>query len=189
MLVHHGLFWSGLSPITGTHGRRIRTLIKHNISLYSAHLPLDCHPEVGNNYVLARRLGVGNLEPFGESDGVSIGVAGDLAADRSELVSRIQKTLNFTPRVIATGPARVERVGIITGAGSSELTAAVRAGLDTFITGEGPHHTYLQAEELGINLIYAGHYATETVGVQVLAAHLSERFAIPWQFLDHPTGM
>lgn len=91
--------------------------------------------------------------------------------------------------MIPTGPEEVRRVGIITGAGSSELAAAAQLGLDTFITGEGPHHTYLQAEELGINLIYAGHYATETVGVQVLAAHLSDRFGIPWQFLDHPTGM
>jgi putative NIF3 family GTP cyclohydrolase 1 type 2 len=80
-------------------------------------------------------------------------------------------------------------VGIITGAASSELRAAVAAGLDTFITGEGPHHTFLQAEELGVNLVYAGHYATETVGVQALAAHVSERFGVPWAFVDHPTGM
>ena len=189
LLVHHGLFWSGLEPVRGIHGRRIRALVERNIALYSAHLPLDCHPEVGNNHVLARRLGVANLQPFGLSDGVFIGVAGELAVRRDELLARIQTVLGATPRLIPTGPAQIRRVGIITGAGSSELASAARVGLDTFITGEGPHHTYLQAEELGINLIYAGHYATETIGVQVLAAHLSERFRIPWQFLDHPTGM
>ncbi len=189
MLVHHGLFWSGLEPVTGVHGRRIRSLVSRGIALYSAHLPLDCHQDVGNNFLLARRLGVTNLQPFGESDGVRIGVAGDLSVDRSALVSRIQSELGVAPRVIAAGPDRIKRIGIVTGAASSYLRPAVSEGLDAFLTGEGPHHTYLQAEELGINLIYAGHYATETLGVQALAAHLSQRFQVPWEFVDHPTGM
>jgi dinuclear metal center YbgI/SA1388 family protein len=189
LLVHHGLFWSGLAPLTGIHGRRIRSLIANEISIYSAHLPLDCHPEVGNNHVFAGQLGVQNLEPFGVFEGMAIGVAGDLRLGRSELASRIQKILGPAPRLIPGGPANTSRVAIITGAGSSELNAAAEAGLDTFITGEGPHHTYLLAEELGINLIYAGHYATETVGVRALAEHLSKRFDLEWEFLDHPTGM
>ena len=189
MLVHHGLFWSGLEPVSGVHGRRIRSLVSRGIALYSAHLPLDCHLDVGNNVLLARRLGVTNLQPFGESDGVRIGFAGDLSVDRAALASRIQSELGIAPRVVATGPERIRRIGIVSGAASSYLPSAAAAGLDTFLTGEGPHHTYLLAEELKINLVYAGHYATETLGVQALAAHLSERFHVPWEFLDHPTGM
>jgi dinuclear metal center YbgI/SA1388 family protein len=189
LLVHHGLFWSGVGPMTGVHARRIRSMVTGSLALYSAHLPLDCHPEVGNNYVLARNLGVRNLEPFGEAEGIKIGVAGDLEISVEELEGLLRSQLGATPRVIQKGGGKVTRIAIITGAGSSEIGAAAAAGVDTFLTGEGPHHTYLQAEELGINLIYAGHYATETVGVQALAKHLSSKFELPWEFLDHPTGM
>ena len=189
LLVHHGLFWGGLIPITGLYARRIQSLVSNNIALYSAHLPLDCHPGVGNNYVLAHSLGVTHLEPFGEAQGIKIGVAGDLGVELEELTGMLRAQFGQAPRVIGKGPRRVKRIAIITGAGSSALGAAAAAGIDTFVTGEGPHHTYLEAEELGLNLIYAGHYATETVGVQALAEHLGSHFNVPWQFLDHPTGM
>jgi dinuclear metal center YbgI/SA1388 family protein len=189
LLVHHGLFWSGVSPMTGLHARRIKSLVKGSLALYSAHLPLDCHPEVGNNHVLARSLGVKNLEPFGEAEGIKIGVAGELEIGVEDLAGLLRSQLGSNPRVIQMGGARVKKIAIITGAGSSDLGSAAAAGIDTFLTGEGPHHTYLQAEELGINLIYAGHYATETVGVRALAEHLGTRFKLPWLFLDHPTGM
>jgi dinuclear metal center YbgI/SA1388 family protein len=189
MVVHHGLFWSGLVPITGPRGRRIRALISRDIALYSSHLPLDCHPDVGNNFLLARRLGVVNLEPFGEAAGARVGVAGDISLSRADLAARLEAKLGVAPKVIGAGPDRVRRIGIVTGAGSSDLGEAAAVGLDTFVTGEGPHHTFLEAEELGINLIYAGHYATETLGVQALAGHLSEKFGVPWQFVDHPTGL
>jgi putative NIF3 family GTP cyclohydrolase 1 type 2 len=130
-----------------------------------------------------------NLEPFGEAEGIRIGVAGEVSLSRNEMAALVKTKLGVVPRVIGAGPDQVRRIGIVTGAGTSDLGAVAAAGLDTFLTGEGPHHTFLDAEELGINLIYAGHYATETVGVQTLAAHLSEKFAIPWQFVDHPTGM
>jgi dinuclear metal center YbgI/SA1388 family protein len=189
MVVHHGLFWSGPQPIVGPHRQRIRSLISRDIALYSSHLPLDCHPDVGNNYLLARRLGVVNLEPFGEVEGNRIGVAGEIAVSRADLAAQLEAKLGAIPRVIGAGPDQVRRIGIVTGAGSGDLAAAAAAGLDTFLTGEGPHHTFLEAEELRINLIFAGHYATETLGVQALAAHLSEKYAVSWQFLDHPTGM
>jgi dinuclear metal center YbgI/SA1388 family protein len=189
LVVHHGLFWSGPAPIVGAHGRRIRALLSADIAVYSAHIPLDCHPEVGNNFELGRKLGVKNLTPFGEYGGIRIGVAGELAIERKALVTKLEQELGFSPKIVAAGPTRVRRMGIITGAGTSEIGAAAAAGLDTFLTGEGPHHSYLQAEELGINLIYAGHYATETIGVKALAAHLSKRFDIPWEFVHHPTGI
>ena len=189
LLVHHGLFWAGLEPIVGRHARRVRALLEHDIALYGAHIPLDCHPDVGNNAVLARDLGLRNAEWIGDYDGVSICVAGDLETTRDALVVRLAERLHTTPHVVATGPDAVRRVAIVTGAGSSMLAAAREAGVDTFITGEGPHHVYFDAEESGMNLILAGHYATETVGVQELARHLEEKFGLSWSFIDHPTGM
>lgn len=189
LLVHHGLFWSGLEALTGRHGRRIRKLIQSDLALYSAHLPLDCHAEVGNNPVLARSLGIRELAPFGEFEGFRIGVMGHLSLSRGQLVSTLERLLQTAPQLLPTGPEQVKRVAVVTGAGASHIGEAKAAGADTLITGEGPHHSYFDAEELGINVIYAGHYATETLGVKALAAHLSARFQTPWEFLDHPTGL
>ena len=189
LLVHHGLFWSGLEPIRGRHGRRVRALIHGDVALYAAHLPLDVHPVVGNNAVLAARLGIAEREPFGEYQGIAVGVAGRLDVGREDLVERVRNTLGVEPFVIPAGPERVERVGVVTGGGGSMIGQASGAGLDAFITGEGAHHTFFDAEEWGVNVIYAGHYATETVGVQALGAHLEERFGLPWAFFDHPTGL
>jgi dinuclear metal center YbgI/SA1388 family protein len=163
--------------------------LKGNLALYSAHIPLDIHPDVGNNAVLARHLGLVNTDGFGDYQGQLLGVAGDLALDRAELVDRIATILSVDPHVIGAGPVRTSRVGIITGGAGSMIEAASVAGVDTFVTGEGTHHTHFDAEELGVNVIYAGHYATETVGVKALAAHLDERFDLSWEFLDHPTGL
>ncbi len=189
LLVHHGLFWGGLQPLTARHGRRVRLLIEHDIALYSAHLPLDLHPEVGNNAVLARALGVENAEAFGDYEGETIGFAGTVATSREDLVRRLRELLGIEPYVIAMGPESVRRVGVVSGGAGKLVVQAAEAGLDTYITGEGSHHTYFDAEEAGVNLIYAGHYATETVGVKALARHLGERFALPWEFIDHPTGL
>ncbi len=189
LIVHHGLFWSGLEPLTGRHGRRVRALYLNDIALYSAHLPLDCHPEVGNNAVLARDLGLAEVEGFGEYNGITIGVMGSYDGGLADLVDRLRGRLEGDARVIACGPALCRKVAVVSGAASDLLRAARDAGVDTFITGEGPHHTYLDAEEWGMNLIYAGHYATETVGVIALAGHLEQRFGMPWEFVDHPTGL
>ena len=189
LIVHHGLFWKGLEPVTGRHGRRLRALLNGHLALYAAHIPLDVHPDVGNNAVLARHLGLANTNGFGDYAGQTLGVAGDLQLDRAELVDRIATTLNVDPHVIGAGPVRTARVGIISGAAGSMIEAAKAAGVDTFVTGEGAHHTHFDAEELGLNVIYAGHYATETVGVKALAAHLDEQFDLSWEFIDHPTGL
>jgi dinuclear metal center YbgI/SA1388 family protein len=189
LLVHHGLFWDGNIPIIGRRYRRVKALLEAGVALYSAHIPLDLHPDVGNNVVLARQLGVRVEGPFGPYRGVAIGVHGALAMPRAELVTRLNSLLRTDAKLIPGGPERVARVGVITGGAGDQIAAARDAGLDTFVTGEGAHHTYFDAMEWGLNVIYAGHYATETVGVQALAAHLSERFGIPWEFHDHPTGM
>lgn len=189
LLVHHGLFWSGLRPLTGLAYRRVARLVRQNIALYSAHLPLDLHPDVGNNALLARQLGVAVRGAFGEEYGVRIGVWGELDVGRAALAERLAALLGGAPRVMPFGPARVRRVGIVTGGAGSMIAQASAAGLDTYITGEGAHHTFFDAEELGVNVFYAGHYATETVGVKALAEHLQARFGLPWTFLDHPTGL
>jgi dinuclear metal center YbgI/SA1388 family protein len=191
LLVHHGLFWGGLRPLAGPLYRRVSGLVHHNLALYSAHLPLDRHPQVGNNAVLARALAVTLRGDFGEEYGIPIGVWGEVNVEREAFSRRIGDVLGVVPRVLPFGPASVRRVGIVTGAGGggSLIRQAAAAGLDTYVTGEGPHHSFFDAEELGVNVIYAGHYATETVGVKALAEHLSAKFHLPWTFLDHPTGL
>jgi dinuclear metal center YbgI/SA1388 family protein len=189
LLVHHGLFWEGNAPLTGRRFRRVRALIDRNIALYSAHIPLDLHPDVGNNIVLARRLGVDLEGWFGDYRGAPIGVHGRLALPRHDLVSQIDSLLGTEARLLPGGPAATSRVGIITGGAGGFIAQARDAGLDTFITGEGAHHTYFDAMEWGLNVIYAGHYATEQVGVQALAQHLGLRFQLPWEFHRHPTGL
>jgi dinuclear metal center YbgI/SA1388 family protein len=189
LLVHHGLFWGGLQPLTGRMQRRVAGLITRDIALYSAHLPLDLHPEVGNNAVLARQLGVSLRGEFGEEYGVPIGRWGDVDMSREAFEGRLAGLTGSAPRRMAFGPERVRRVGVVTGAAGSMIAQAAAADLDTFVTGEGPHHTFFDAEELKLNVFYAGHYATETVGVKALAEHLHARFGLAWTFLDHPTGL
>jgi len=189
LLVHHGLFWDGNLPVTGRRYRRLRLLFEHDIAVYSSHLPLDVHAEVGNNAVLARELGIRVDSGFGERDGVAIGVRGVLEIDRNELHERLRSLLGVDVHLIPGGPGRVRSVAVVTGGGGSMVGAAVEAGLDALITGEGSHHTYIDAMEGGLNLFYGGHYATETWGVRALAALLSERFGLEWQFLDEPSGL
>ena len=189
LLVHHGMFWGGLRPFVGPAYRRLAGLIKGNIALYAAHLPLDRHPIVGNNTVLARLLGITVRGEFGSYHGAPIGVWGEYAGKREELSWALTKALGTAPRLFPFGPERVQRVGIVTGAGGALIPQAAAAGLDSYITGEGQHWTFFDAEELGVNVFYAGHYATETVGVKALAEHVAKTFDLPWVFLDHPTGL
>ena len=195
LIVHHGLFWDGNVPVTGRRYRRLSALLENDIAVYSAHIPLDLHPEVGNNVVLADRLGIEVEGWFGDYKGSAIGVWGfapPRLGTRDAFVGEVNRALGtFAPgaRLIPGGPDRVSRVGIITGGAGNMIGAARDAGLDTYITGEGPHHTYFDAVEWGLNVIYAGHYATETLGVQALASHLGDRFDLEWEFHDHPTGL
>lgn len=189
LLVHHGLFWDGNVPLTGRRYRRIKAITAHDLALYSAHLPLDLHPEVGNNMQLASRLGVAVDASFGNYQGIPLGVVGSLSQHRDELVARLNEELCTNAKLLGGGPAACNRIGIITGGAGNMIADAVAAGCDTFITGEGAHHTYFDAHEWGINVIYAGHYATEQLGVQALASVVSDRFDIPWVFHDHPTGL
>jgi dinuclear metal center YbgI/SA1388 family protein len=183
------LFWGGLRPLAGAMYRRVAGLLEHDIAVYASHLPLDRHPDVGNNAILARRLGIAVRGEFGESDGQAIGVWGELELPRDAFAARLASVLGTPARALAFGPEQARRVGIVTGAGGSLIPQAAAAGLDTYVTGEGAHWTYFDAEELHLNVYYGGHYLTETFGVRALAEHIAERFSLPWAFLDHPTGL
>lgn len=189
LLVHHGLFWDGNVPLRGRRHRKVKRLITGGVAVYSAHIPLDVHEEVGNNAVLARELGIELRGTFSDYQGVDLGRWGELLLTREALAARLDDLLGGPVKLVPGGPERLRRVGVITGGAGDRIADAIEAGLDAFVTGEGAHHTYFDAAEGGINVYYGGHYATETWGVRALAAHLSERFDVSWEFIDQPTGM
>jgi dinuclear metal center YbgI/SA1388 family protein len=195
LLVHHGLFWNGLRPIIGSHEARLRALFAHDIAVYSSHLPLDAHATYGNSALLARELGLTVNGSFARHEHIHCGVRGEANLDTAELIKQVTAWAqplghHAVASRIPVGH-RTRRWAICTGAGAqvSNLREAYETGVDTLIVGEGPHWSAIEAEEQGLVIIYAGHYATETLGVRALAAHLGERFALPWTFLHAPTGL
>jgi dinuclear metal center YbgI/SA1388 family protein len=189
MVVHHGLFWGPSHPWTGKRHDLLRLLLDHNIAVYSSHLPLDLHPRLGNNARLCAALGIKKLRPFFLDHGQHIGFQAAARVSRADLADRLERATGVRPTVIPGGPGLCRRIGVVTGGAGAELKIAAGEGVDTFVTGEGPHWTYALAEELGLNVFYGGHYATETFGVKALAAHLSARFRLPWSLIEHPTGL
>lgn len=195
LVVHHGLFWSGVQAVRGRVYDRLHRLITNDIAVYSAHLPLDLHHEFGNNPLLARALGLDPTEGFARYQGTAVGVMGNadidtsLLAERAEAIARREGGTLVTVGV--TPGRRTRRWALCTGAGAStdSLREAAAAGADTLIVGEGPHHTAIEASELGIAVLYAGHYATETFGVRALGNELQRRFELPWSFIAAPTGL
>ena len=189
LIVHHGLFWPGLQPITGGRRRMLERALQHDLALYSAHLPLDIHSVLGNNAQLAGALGLENTEPFFQHKGQWIGLKANVRVAREDLARKLEESLGGTVKMFGCGPKQTGTIGLITGGAGSEIYAVAREGIDTFVTGEAPHWAAIAAEELGINLLLGGHYATETFGVKALAAHLADRFDLPWEFLDFPSGL
>jgi dinuclear metal center YbgI/SA1388 family protein len=189
LIVHHGLFWSPTVPWTGRRYELLDLLIGNNVAVYSMHLPLDAHRKLGNNALLCAALGFKNLKPFFFEKEQFLGYRTQTRMTRSELSARMAKALGHKPILLPGGNERCENIGVVTGGAGSQLKKAAAEGVDTFITGEGPHWTFAMAEELRINVLYGGHYATETFGVKALAAELSKKFRVPWTFLDHPTGL
>jgi dinuclear metal center YbgI/SA1388 family protein len=189
LIVHHGLFWSPSHPWTGRRYELIKTLLNADMAVYSSHLPLDAHPTLGNNALLARALDIRKFTPFFFEKGRHLGVRGNLNIDRDELARRLEKATEASAKILPGGPARCRKIGIVTGGAGAEMKIAAAEGVDTFVTGEGPHWTFALAEDLGINVLYGGHYATETFGVKALAERLAKKFRVPWSFIDHPTGL
>lgn len=195
LIVHHGMFWGGVQRLTGAAYERIQLLIEHDIAVYASHLPLDAHPTFGNNVLLARTLG---LEPgggFARYKTLDVGVRGESDIATSELLRRADefaRTHGGAARGVLPHPERrTLRWGLCSGAGASSdtLLEAQALMLDTLIVGEGPHHTAVAADDAGLAVIYAGHYATETLGVRAIAEHLAATFGLPSMFIDAPTGL
>lgn len=191
LVVHHGMFWQGAQHIVGSVYRKLKLAMDHDLAIYSAHIPLDVHPELGNNAQLLAAIGLReHAEPFFSWKGIDLGLRAVANISRDELADRVAKATGARPHVCPGGSDQVGTVGVITGGAGSEIAAIAETGIDTFITGEGPHWSYTAAEELGINLIYGGHYATETFGVKALAERWVSEFPdTEWEFIEHPTGL
>ena len=195
LFVHHGMFWGGLEPIVDRRYARLRSLIQNGVAVYASHLPLDRHARYGNGVLLARELGLTPAGEFARFKTIFAGVRGEDDLPTADIYAR---TRDFAAR--HGGEARMSPVppdhrtrrwAICTGAGANAdtLGEAREAQIDTLIVGEGPHWTAVAAAESDFAIIYAGHYATETLGVRALAEHLAERFAVQWSFLERPTGL
>jgi dinuclear metal center YbgI/SA1388 family protein len=189
LLVHHGLFWGPAHPWTEKRYELLRCLLDNDLAVYSAHLPLDAHPRLGNNALLCAALGLKQLRPFFFDHGLHLGFQAKTEIPRAKLAARLERATGAPPLVIPAGPEICRRIGVVSGGAGAELKIAAAEGVDTYVSGEGPHWTAALAEELGLNVLYGGHYATETFGVKALAAHLSRQFKLPWVFLDRPTGL
>jgi dinuclear metal center YbgI/SA1388 family protein len=200
LIVHHGLFWSEHVQITGPHYARIKTLICAGCGLYAVHIPLDAHPEVGNNIELARMAGLQDIEPWGAYKGATIGFVGNLPQPMPvrELNARLEAQIGRGLRLQLSpltqpSPPRGEgfarRVAVCSGFGVTFLEDAIAAGADTLITGETSHQWFHPVEERGLNVIFCGHYASETVGLKALARHIERQFGLQTVFIDLPTGL
>jgi dinuclear metal center YbgI/SA1388 family protein len=188
VLVHHGYFWKGESPcITGMKQRRLKTLLKHDISLLAYHLPLDLHPEVGNNAQLAAHLGITIEGPLDPANPKVVGLVGSLDTPQTalEFSRRVSQVLQREPLVVCSGQ-RVRRVGWCSGGGQGYIDTAIAAGVDLYLTGEASEQTFHSACENNVSFIAAGHHATERYGVQALGEYLAQCFAIEHLFIDCP---
>jgi dinuclear metal center YbgI/SA1388 family protein len=191
LFVHHGLFWGRCEPVTGPLYKRIKALMDGNMALYACHLPLDAHPECGNNYGLAKKLGLKEIVPFGEWKGYSIGAMGTLPAPRSsaQIIQTLFSATESECVVLPFGKELLSRIAIVSGGGAEETAQAADAGADAFITGEIGHTQYHLAQENGITVIAAGHYNTETIGIQLVGAKIEHELGIETVFIDVPTGL
>lgn len=189
LVVHHGMFWQGVQPVTGAFYRKLKLAMEADLAIYSSHLPLDVHPEWGNNILLAKAVGVQNPKSFLDSKGLNIGISGSWDGSRGQLIASLENAVGGKVHVCPGGPDALSTVGIITGGAGSEVAKVAAAGVDTLITGEGPHWSFTLAQELGVNVLYGGHYATEVFGVKAVVSVIEKRFGLPSTFLDHPTGL
>ena len=191
MIVHHGIVWGSIDYVTGVTYRRLKALFDAGINLYVAHVPLDAHPEVGNNVQLLKILGLEPKEPFGEYGGITIGYIGEFEKTKpvEEVAQVLAEKLDTTVKTYEFGVREIRRVGAITGAGGFALEEAKRRDVDLFVLGEFTHANYLTAMDLGISVAVAGHYKTETLGVKALMPLVKEKFDVEVFFIDEPTGL
>jgi len=190
VLVHHGILWNAAEPprITGAYRERLRVLLEHGLSLIAYHLPLDRHPELGNAAQLARRLGLEELEPFGEHAGAPTGVCGVFPepVEAEEFFAAVAEACERQPLVFPGGGELVTSVGIVTGGAQREFHRAVADGLDAFVTGEATEWVLHQAAEDGVHFVAAGHYATERFGIRALGRWIADTHGLEVEFIDLP---
>ena len=196
LFVHHGLFWGRQVTVTGGLFERLRVLMQGDLALYAVHLPLDAHPRLGNNAGMAAALGLTDCRPFGNYHGVDIGVAGRVpearypdGASLDELLADPFGGRERCSAVLPFGAERIRTVGLVSGGGTRIVSQAIAAGLDLYITGDASHEVYHEALEAGINVVFAGHYATETWGVRNMMAHTDAHTELATTFIDLPTGL
>ncbi|MGF1677791.1 MAG: Nif3-like dinuclear metal center hexameric protein [Candidatus Methylacidiphilales bacterium] len=192
LIVHHGLAWDGLCPLTGGLYQMIRSALESDLAVFSSHLPLDAHPQFGNNILLTRALGIENHQPALELFGSPIARLAEESIPRNELILRMANALKILPesiQCIAAGPEISRRILVCSGSGRSLLEKCADLKVDTLITGEVTHESFSKAHALGLNIILGGHYATETLGVQAITRHLADRHGLPWRFVDVPSGL
>lgn len=189
IIAHHGIIWNGIKSVTGSIYNHIKYLLDKNLNLYASHLPLDLHPQLGNNAQLASFIGLKKLKPFGLYNGIDIGFEGVLSRETKLdlIVQLLCRKLGGECTVLPFGKDTVKTIGVISGDGSGELNEAIEKGIDCFITGETSHPNYHAALEANINVIYAGHYYTEKPGVQAVGNVLKEKFNLEIEFIDIPT--
>jgi dinuclear metal center YbgI/SA1388 family protein len=191
LVVHHGILWDRQSRITGSTWERVKLLIEKNLALYAAHLPLDAHPEVGNNACIARALGLIDMQPFGMHRGTALGCKGRMPEARSleEVVALLTSRQGEPVKTLPFGPPMVRTVGIISGAAPWGAAQAISEGLDAYVTGEPSHEIYHHCLEQRIHAIFAGHYHSESFGVQALALQCAKETGVQTTYLDVPTGL
>lgn len=189
LVVHHGMFWQGVKPLTGAFYAKIKEAMDAGLSIYSAHIPLDIHPRLGNSVLLADAIGLKQSGTFMDWKGFDLGVSGEMEISLRELKEKVSQAVNGPVLSCGDEDSAVGKVGIITGGAGSEIERVAKAGINTFITGEGPHWSHPLAEELGLKFIYGGHYGTETFGVRALVELLSVRFQTSASFVHYPTGL
>ncbi len=187
LIVHHGLFWKGQSDLMGVRDRRVKYLLRNDISLYAAHLPLDLHPAYGNNIQLADLMGLSKILPFHKYGKYHIGFQGQLSRQLTldELTDLLDSSLETKCRSIKSRRAKIRRVGIVSGGGSQGIYKCPKE-IDCLVTGEAPHHITHISNELGVDLILAGHYNTETLGVKAIGKELARKYGILTAFIDNP---
>jgi dinuclear metal center YbgI/SA1388 family protein len=192
LFVHHGLLWKASQTLTGEFYARIRFLIEHDLALYTAHLPLDSHAQLGNNINIARQLGLIDIEPFGEYyTGVHIGYKGKFSSPAS-ITKVVELTCGHKDnciRMLPFGKKQISTVGIVSGGVPHAAFQAIKEDLDLFITGDASHEVYHSCLEAGLNVIFGGHYLTETYGVKAMAAYLCQTCNLETEFIDIPTGL
>lgn len=188
LIVHHGLFWQPQQPMTGTVFRKFKTCFDANLAVYGCHLPLDAHREIGNNAVLARELGLSVLSWELEFNGTAF-AAVCRGIPRAELAARLRRLFPETFRAIECGSENPERIAILSGSGNAAVPALASLGCDTLVTGEIKEENFVRAQDENLNLYPCGHYATERAGVCALAAELSEKFSLPWEFVGFPNPL